>query len=210
MAERDAGRRYGRGRAGVELVPVDQETFDLLKGFWVQEGGDPGAADLAASIAFAESAGCQYALAGPRDIRPVKECTWHVTNGENSCGYWQINLRAHPDYSAPSIFNPATNARAAIAISDNGRDFRPWSTYNDGAYRPFLAQFAGDAPTGQPPPSASSSSSSDSTVAAGAWSDGWQRLSHELGRTLPSALARSHHLGQQTLRVMAHNRKVVR
>lgn len=191
-------------------MPLDQETFDLLKGFWVQEGGDPGHADVAAAIAFAESEGCPYALAGPRDIRPVKECTWRRTDGENSCGYWQINLRAHPDYSAPGIFNPAANARAAIAISGNGRDFRAWSTYNDGAYKPFLAQYAGDTPTGQPPPPPPPSSSGEGTVTPGVWSDGWQRFSHALGRTLPTALASSQHTRQETLRYMAHKRKVVR
>lgn len=113
-------------------------THDELASLWILAGGIGEAADTAAAIAEAESSGCQYALAGPVDIRPVKSCHWNVTNGENSCGFWQINLRAHPTYSAPAIFDKLTNAKAAVAISRGGLDFSPWSTYQNGAYRAFL------------------------------------------------------------------------
>lgn len=193
-------------------MPIDQETFNLLKGFWIQQGGAPGHADLAASIAFAESAGCQWALAGPVDIRPVKQCTWNRTNGENSAGYWQINLRAHPSYSAPSIFNPAVNASAAIAISKDGSDFGAWSTYVNGAYKPFLAKYAGQTATGQtPPPAAPPDRYPDTaTIPDGVWNTGWEHLTKQLSHTLPNALTFSQHTRERTLRTLAHRRKVVR
>lgn len=121
-----------------------------LEALWTLAGGIPGTEDVAAAIAQAESGGCQYDLAGPVDIRPVKTCRWTHTDGENSCGFWQINLRAHPTYSAPSIFDKLTNAKAAVAISRGGLDFTPWTTYTNGAYRAYLQ-------AGTPPPAGTSS-----------------------------------------------------
>lgn len=190
-------------------MPLDQQTFDHLKGLWVAAGGAPGRSDVAAAIAFAESSGCQYALAGPVDIRPVQECHWTKTDGENSCGYWQINLRAHARYSAPAIFGELENAKAAVAISDDGRDFRPWSTYKDGAYQPFLQEYGYKSPAdgggsgGGGGGDGHFGSSGDGELApAGDWNAGWEHFTHELAHTLPTALAQSHHLGARTLRVL--------
>lgn len=76
---------------------------------------------LAAAIAMAESGG------------------WTAIRGDNgdSIGLWQINLPAHPQYSAADLENPLTNARAALAISGGGRDFsRGWyTTWTTGTYR---------------------------------------------------------------------------
>lgn len=191
-------------------MPIDQQTFDFLKNEWYVAGGGQGEADVAAAIAFAESGGCQYALAGPRDIRPVKECTWTVTDGENSCGYWQINLREHPQYSAPSIFDPLTNAAAAVAISNDGKDFGPWTTYRDGAYLPFLKEYGGQGTTPPPPPKPPDSYGDTATVPNGVWNTGWQHLSKTLAHTLPNALVYSQRSGEQTLRTIARRSKVPR
>ena len=190
-------------------MPIDQQTFDFLRGEWYAAGGPERYADLAASIAFAESRGCEYALAGPVDIRPVKTCEWNVTDGENSCGYWQINLRAHPQYSAPSIFDAATNAAAAVAISNHGTDFGPWSTYVDGAYKPYLEQFGGKQPQGPPPPPAGNVAGDGTLPPDGVWNEGWQHLTAELSRTMPTALAHSQALGARTLRALHRRSKVV-
>lgn len=183
-------------------MPLDQGTFDHLKGLWVDAGGAPGRSDVAASIAFAESTGCQYALAGPVDIRPVKECHWTVTDGENSCGYWQINLRAHPQYHAPAIFDELANAKAAIAISDDGRDFNPWTTYRDGAYQPFLQEYGYKSPAGGGGGGNGFGSDGGELAADGEWNRGWEHFSRELSHTLPTALAQSAHLGARTLRAL--------
>jgi LysM repeat protein len=86
-----------------------------LEALWETAGGSPGEAFMAAEIAMAESGGRQYALSPTNDY-----------------GYWQINGSHGP---AEATFDPTGNAKAAIAISDNGRDWYPWTTYVTGAYR---------------------------------------------------------------------------
>jgi hypothetical protein len=86
-----------------------------LESLWEDEGGSHAEAFMAAEIAMAESGGRQYALSPTDDF-----------------GYWQINVSHGP---AEATFNPVGNAKAAIAISDNGRNWSPWTTYVDGLYR---------------------------------------------------------------------------
>ena len=86
-----------------------------LEALWEAAGGRPSAAFMAAEIAMAESGGRQYAHSPTNDY-----------------GYWQINGGHGP---ARATYNPIGNAKAAIAISSNGRNWRPWTTYVTGAYR---------------------------------------------------------------------------
>lgn len=161
-------------------------SHNELETLWIDAGGAPFVADVAAAIAQAESGGCQYALAGPVDIRPVRECTYRQTTLENSCGLWQINLDAHPSYSAPTIFNLADNAAAAIAISGNGNSFNPWTTFTTGAYLQYLA--AGG-PGSQPPPVTVSSEVQASLASATHQvSKSWMQLMRTLGVTVPQDL----------------------
>ena len=85
-----------------------------LEALWEAAGGSHGEAFMAAEIAMAESGGRQYAYSPTNDY-----------------GYWQINGSHGP---AMATFNPIGNAKAAIAISGNGRDWYPWTTYVTGAY----------------------------------------------------------------------------
>ena len=85
-----------------------------LEALWDAAGGSQTEAFTAAEIAMAESGGRQDALSPTNDY-----------------GYWQINGSHGP---AEATFNPIGNAKAAIAISDNGRDWDPWTTYVTGAY----------------------------------------------------------------------------
>jgi LysM repeat protein len=85
-----------------------------LETLWEAAGGSHGEAFMAAEIAMAESGGRQYALSPTNDY-----------------GYWQINGSHGP---AEATFNPMGNAKAAIAISDNGSDWDAWTTYTSGAY----------------------------------------------------------------------------
>lgn len=66
---------------------------------------------------------------------------------DNSYGLWQINMlgsmgparrRQFGISSNTALFNPAVNAKAAYAISSGGKNWRPWSTYTNGAYRLYL------------------------------------------------------------------------
>jgi LysM repeat protein len=85
-----------------------------LEELWEQAGGSPAEAVMAASIAMAESSGRQFA-----------------TGSVGERGYWQIN----PDHGSLSTYDPLGNAKAAVIISDNGRDWDPWTTFTSGAFR---------------------------------------------------------------------------
>jgi len=84
-----------------------------LESLWIDAGGSHGEAFIAAEIARAESGGNQYA-----------------TGAAGERGYWQIN----PDHGSLSTYDAYGNARAAVIISDNGRNWTPWTTYVSGAY----------------------------------------------------------------------------
>ncbi|MFC0431737.1 type VII secretion target [Kutzneria buriramensis] len=65
-----------------------------------------------------------------------------------SVGLWQIRS-LNPGHgtaaeqalrNAQANADPATNARHAYQISHQGNNFRPWSTYTNGAYRNYLNQ----------------------------------------------------------------------
>jgi LysM repeat protein len=85
-----------------------------LEELWEQAGGSSGQAVTAASIAMAESSGQQFA-----------------TGAAGERGYWQIN----PDHGALSTYDPLGNAKAAVAISDDGTNWTPWTTFTSGIYR---------------------------------------------------------------------------
>jgi LysM repeat protein len=85
-----------------------------LEQLWEAAGGSSSEAFMAAEIAMAESGGQQYALSPTDDY-----------------GYWQINA-SHG--LAEATFDPIGNAEAAVAISDDGTDWDPWTTYVTGAY----------------------------------------------------------------------------
>lgn len=159
-AQAAAGAPPTSGAAGGQpLAQVVGFTHAQLMQLWIVAGGPANVADTAAAIALAESGGCRYAHAGPHDDRPVKSCTYRYTTGENSYGLWQINLDAHRVYSPVAMYAPGPNAEAAVAVSNHGTDFTPWSTYNTGAYRQYLhggvtTQPPGETivPPGQVPP----------------------------------------------------------
>jgi hypothetical protein len=78
---------------------------------------------LAAAIAYAESRGKVGA----------------VGDGGDSLGLWQINTPAHPKYNEDKLAGDAFyNARAALAISQRGKNFRPWTQFRTGAYKRYL------------------------------------------------------------------------
>lgn len=85
-------------------------------------------AQIAAAIAMAESGGDSNA------INPG-----NANDPEYSVGLWQINIRAHPQYSKSSMLVPQNNALAMFAISSGGTNWSPWGTYTSGAYRSFLS-----------------------------------------------------------------------
>lgn len=94
-----------------------QYSYAQLEGIWQQAGGSAQTAPMAAAIAMAESGGNSAAY--DQD-----------SNGSIDRGLWQINSV----HGSQSSYDVMTNARAAIAISNNGTNWRPWCTaYSDGA-----------------------------------------------------------------------------
>lgn len=93
-------------------------NFDLLKQLWIDNGGNPARAGMAAAVALAESGGDPTAVSR---VNP---------NGTQDQGLWQISRHGVD----PSLQDPAQNARIAIQMSNNGENWRPWCTaYSDGA-----------------------------------------------------------------------------
>jgi hypothetical protein len=85
-----------------------------LESLWESQGGSSSHAFMAAEIAMAESGG------NPNAISPT-----------NDYGLWQINASNAP---GQEMLNPEANAREAIALSHDGTDWYPWTTYTSGAY----------------------------------------------------------------------------
>lgn len=110
-------------------------TYSQLEGAWIEGGGSAAAAPVAAAIAMAESAGNPMSHNG------------NAGTGDNSYGLWQINMigslgpARRAQYGLPSneaLFDPVTNARVAVAMSGNGTNWSPWTTYISGAFRRYL------------------------------------------------------------------------
>ena len=86
----------------------------------------------------------------------------HNTNastGDNSYGYWQINMLGAMGpqrrvlfgiSNNDQLFDPQTNAKAMRILSANGQDFSPWSTYPEAKewIKTHLIQTTGDGPAG--------------------------------------------------------------
>ncbi len=116
-----------------------QQITDVAAG----AGFSGSALPVAVAIALAESGG------NPGAHNPI--------GADDSYGLWQINMRgtlgparraAFGLTSNDQLYDPATNARAAFAISGGGSNFNPWTTFTSGAYRRYLAA----APTPSPLP----------------------------------------------------------
>jgi hypothetical protein len=67
-----------------------------------------------------------------------------VVNSIKCVGLWQINqpvwVKSNPSWSISYLKNPTNNANAAKKISNNGTNWKPWSTYGGNAYKKFLDQ----------------------------------------------------------------------
>jgi cell wall-associated NlpC family hydrolase len=88
-------------------------TAAQIYAFARQAGFSPDQAVTMTAVALAESGGNGSA---------------HASHGEDSRGLWQINLRAHPQWSGLNAYDPLTNARLAFQVSGGGRDISPWTT----------------------------------------------------------------------------------
>ena len=76
----------------------------------------------------------------------------NASTGDNSYGLFQINmlgglgpsrLRQYGLSSNEDLFDPSTNASVAFRMSGGGRNWSPWSTFKNGAYKQYLDKFPG-------------------------------------------------------------------
>ena len=98
-----------------------------IKSLWTRAGGSAGAQNMAAAIAMAESGG------DPNVVSPPN------SDGSVDRGLWQINSIHGP----LSTTNRLGNAKAAVSISSNGRNWNPWTVFKTGAYKRFLGASSG-------------------------------------------------------------------
>lgn len=106
-------------------IDADRLSPAQIRDVWVAAGGDPAAAEVAVAVAMAESGGRPGAISPPN------------SDGHSSIdrGLWQINDYWH---GADSTTDVARNAAAAVRISGNGTNWKPWSTVVNGRYRQHL------------------------------------------------------------------------
>jgi hypothetical protein len=95
-------------------APAGDYSCSSLESLWVSAGGNPASEFIAAQIATAESGG------NPNAISPTSDY-----------GLWQINSSNAP---GSEMLNPYANVREAIALSGNGTNWSPWTTYTSGIY----------------------------------------------------------------------------
>lgn len=90
-------------------------TYDQVENIWIQAGGNPQAAAMAAAVADSESG-----------LNPASSRT--NPDGTTGVGLWLIPKNGMP----PGTTDPVANARAAVQISQNGQDWSNWcSTWSD-------------------------------------------------------------------------------
>lgn len=84
-------------------------TYDQVMNLWMQAGGNPQAASMAAAVADASSG-----------LNPSS--TYTNPDGTQSIGLWLIPSNGSP----PGSTDPLSNARAAVQQSNNGTDWSQW------------------------------------------------------------------------------------
>ena len=103
-------------------------SYAQLETLWINAGGPKALAPVAAAIGEAESGGNSDAV-NPND-----------NNGtQSSYGIWQISNGTHAPPS-PNWASPAVNAQLAVGKwKGAGQSFKPWGTFDSGAYKAFLS-----------------------------------------------------------------------
>ena len=62
------------------------------------------------------------------------------TDGSIDRGEWQFNNKQHREVSNSCAYSLTCSARATYRLSRHGRNWQPWTTYNNGDYRAFMAR----------------------------------------------------------------------
>ncbi len=148
-------------------------TAEQVASFAIQAGFRGQPLVIAVAVAHAES-GFRSDIVGDKDLTEKGEC---------SVGLWQINYRPSRDKPGglrdPTLnLDPTHNAQAAYVISDQGRNFKPWSTFTNGDYGPYLA-LAANAVLALQAPSNTGGITVPTIVAAFPYQDGYVLVSSD-------------------------------
>jgi hypothetical protein len=103
---------------------ADKFTAECIAGVaWVAGfGRDRPTLERAVAVALAESSG-----------------RTKIINSIGCCvGLWQINVKAHKQYTVAQMQDPQQNANAAWTISNGGRNWTPWEAFTKGAYLVYM------------------------------------------------------------------------
>ena len=101
--------------APAQPVATQDLTYGDVENTWIQAGGNPQAASMAAAVADASSG-----------FNPCVSRT--NPDGTTSIGLWLIPQNGVP----PGTTDPVANARAAVQLSGNGTDWSQWCvTWSD-------------------------------------------------------------------------------
>lgn len=118
--------------AGVGAAPVGpigpprRGVAGLLEEAAKKAGFSGEALRMAVAIGLAEGGG-----AGTRHTNSDKRRTVDR-------GYWQWNNYWHPEVTDAMADDPYASAQQLYRVSGGGRNWSPWSTYKNGAYRQYL------------------------------------------------------------------------
>lgn len=87
-----------------------------------------------------------YAVAMGESGAKAKAHNDDASTGDDSYGLFQINMlgamgperrKLYELKSNEDLFDPAVNARVAYELSEGGKNWSPWSVYNNGAYKKY-------------------------------------------------------------------------
>lgn len=112
-----------------------EEIVEILRNAGIPEKDIP----VMVAIAMAESKG---------DPNAIGDTNLVNSKWDESIGLFQIRSLKNPgQYSGADklrvkedLFDPIANAKAAYAISNQGKNWSPWTTYNEGTYKEFMPQ----------------------------------------------------------------------
>ena len=122
---KDAGSRKRRS-SDRELLMANL-TGPEIAATWILNGGSAKAAETWAGIALSQSGGSTTAVYNTIYTNlPGYSPVLDHNSPEYSIGLWQINQVAHPQYSTAYLADVNNQAKAAIAIANNGTDLSPW------------------------------------------------------------------------------------
>ena len=121
-------------RGGYQQASVDQNVITLIQKYFPQDQWA-----TAYAVMMAESGG--------KNI----PSQYNQYGREDSHGYFQINLKAHPQM-AGKVYDPEENVKFASELWKK-QGWRPWGAFTNGSYKQYLNDASQTFDTSQPPQS---------------------------------------------------------